>query len=222
VVARGLVRAADRLTAPGPGRAVLVALLAAVLVGHAGFVALAGPGDVPGRLAATPDAEGWASALRARYRFRLWPHTVRGLREQEAVIQAFVDGVRHAFDPAGTVLVTELGNPRSYPWFRHVMYYLPEYPAYHLRVGPHAPGWLSSRQDGTMLSLGGADVLLPSSARRLVWVVDYWSPLVPRPSGLLARPLPHGRWLYVLDLDRRSVDHAGYRLTPVTTLARVR
>lgn len=222
VVARGLVRAASRLPASGPGRPALAVLLAALLLGHAGFVTLAGAPDVPGRLAEAPDADGWASALRARYRFRLWPHTVRGLREQEAVIRAYVEGVRREFDPRDTVLVTELGNPRSYPWFRHAMYYLPEYAVYHLRVGRQSPGWLSSRQDGMVVSLGGPEVLLPSGARRLVWVVDHWSPWLPPPPGLRARPLPHGRWLYVLDLERRPVEHGGYRLTPLTALARLR
>ena len=54
--------------------------------------------------------------------------------------------VRREFDPRDTVLVTELGNPRSYPWFRHVMYYLPEYAAYHLRLGEASPGYLASRE----------------------------------------------------------------------------
>lgn len=85
-----------------------------------------------------------------------------------------------------------------------------------------SPGYLSAQHDGSVVSLGEREVLLPSSTRRLVWVVDHWNPRAPRPPGLRERALPHGRWLYVLDLDRRVVEHGGYRLTPVTAVARVR
>ena len=61
------------------------------------------------------------------------------------MISDYVTAIRGHFDPHDTVLVTELGNPRSYPWFRHVMYYLPEYPAYHLRLGEARPRAICSR-----------------------------------------------------------------------------
>jgi len=222
LLGRGLAAAAARLAAPVPRAALTAGLLGVVVLGHAAFFTGAASIEVPGRFAAAPGAEGWRASLRARYRFRLWPHTAGGLREQEAVIQAYVDGVRREFDPSDTVLVTELGNARSYPWFRHVRYYLPEYAVCHLRLDPYSPGYLSAQHDSSMVALGGPEVLLPSSTRRLVWIVDHWNPRAPRPPGLRERPLPHGRWLYVLDLERRAVEHGGYRLTPVAAVARVR
>jgi 4-amino-4-deoxy-L-arabinose transferase-like glycosyltransferase len=200
--------------------------LAAVVVGvaalvHAVAFARAPAIEVPGLFASAPGTESWTTNLQARYRFRLWPTTVGGLREQEAVIAAYVDGVRQRFDPADTVLVTELGNPRSYAWFRHVCYYLPEFPVYHLRLGHFSPGYLASRV-GVMAALDGPEILLPPSTRRLVWVVDYWNPGLPRPRGLREEPLPHGRWLYTLEVERRVVEHGGYRITPARAVARLR
>jgi hypothetical protein len=221
--ARALVRGAARLPAGPPARSILVsALLAVTVLGHAAFFVAAPRVDVPGLLAARPGAEGWGMAVLARYRYRLWPNTAPGLRDHERVIEGYVAGIRGRFDPADTLLLTELGNPRSYPWFRHVMYYLPEFAVYHLRVGPFSPGYLSSRHVPAVASLGGPEVLLPARARRLVWVVDHWSPSAPRPTGLRAVPLPHGRWLYVLALEGGAVDHAGYRLVPMTAVARLR
>ncbi len=221
LLACGLVEAAGRARAPVRRWGAEGAGAAVVLV-HGAFFTSAGPVDVPGLLAADPAAQGWAPALQARYRFRLWPYTARGLWEQEGVIRAYIEGVRREFDPSQTVLVTELGNPRSYPWFRHVNYYLPEFPVLHLRLGGFSRGYLSSQHDGSLAGLGGAEIFLPASTRRLVWVVDYWNPTVPRPPGLRERPLSYGRWLYVLDVDRRLVEHGGYRLTPLTAVARLR
>jgi hypothetical protein len=45
-----------------------------------------------------------------------------------------------------------------------------------------------------------------------VWFVDHWSPSVARPAGLLEIELPYGRFLYVLPVDRRPIDYAGYTL----------
>jgi hypothetical protein len=192
------------------------------VVGHAAFFVAAPRVDVPGVLAARPGAEGVRMALLARYRFRLWPNTAPGLRDHERVIEGYVDGIRSRFDPADTLLLTELGNPRSYPWFRHVTYYLPEFAVYHLRVGHFSPGYLSSRHVSAVAPLDGPEIPLPPRARRLVWVVDHWSPAAPRPPGLEAVPLAHGRWLYSLALEQGAVDHAGYRLVPMTAVARVR
>jgi hypothetical protein len=213
VVARGLVRL---------GRPALVAAaVGVVVVGHAAFFTQAGSIEVRG-LDAEPGTESWEAALRARYRFRLWLHTARGLREHEAVIRTYLEAIRREADPSGTVLVTELGNRRSFPWFRHVMYYLPEYSVLHLRLGAFSRGYLTSHHNETMAALGDPEILLPSSARRLIWVVDYWNPTLPRPPGLREVPLAYGRRLYVLDLDRRVVEHGGYRLTPMTAVARLR
>ncbi len=210
--------------AAGPAaaaRRIAVGALALVLATHAGFFLGAGSIEVPG-LEAAPGTESPKTWLLVAYRFRLWPHTARGLREQEQVVLTYARAVRERFDPSDTLLVTELGNRRSFPWFRHVMYYLPEYAVYHLRLGIFSRGYLSSLHDRTMAALDDPDILLPSSVRRLVWIVDYWNPAIPRPPGLREIPLDYGRWLYVLDLGRRVVEHGGYRFTPATALARVR
>ena len=55
-----------------------------------------------------------------------------------------------------------------------------------------------------------------------MWVVDEWHPGLPRPAALETRPVSHGRSLYVLRVRRRAVDHAGYHLVPVTSVARLR
>jgi hypothetical protein len=203
-----------------PALATVVVL--AALGGHAAFVALARPVDVPLPAAAASWEQRVAAELRARYRFRIWNHTAAGLAEREAVVRAYVEAIRREFDPRDTVLVTELGNPRSYPWFRHVTYYLPEYTVYHLRLGETRPGYLVSHELTTMSTIPERRVSLPLRTRRLVWVVDEWHPGLPRPATLEARSLPHGRSLYVLQVRRRVVEHAGYHLVPVTSVARLR
>jgi hypothetical protein len=198
-----------------------VAVLAA-LGGHAAFVALARPVDVPLPAANASRGERMVAELRALYRFRLWSHTAAGLDEREAVVRGYVETIRREFDPRDTVLVTELGNPRSYPWFRHVAYYLPEYTVYHLRLGEPRRGYLVSHELATMAAVAERRVALPLRTRRLVWVVDEWHPELPRPPALEARSVPHGRSLYVLRIRRRGVEHAGYHFVPVTSVARLR
>jgi hypothetical protein len=195
---------------------------AGALAAHVAFFTLAGPVDAPPPGPAPTWTERLTTELRAVYRFRLWSHTASGLGEQQAVIGAYVAAIRGAFDPRDTVLVTELGNPRSYPWFRHVMYYLPEYATYHLRLNAAAPGYLASRELPSMAAVAERRVPLPVTTRRLVWVVDEWDPTAPRPAGLEARALPYGRSLYVLPIRGAAVDHAGYQLVPVTAIARLR
>ena len=151
------------------------------------FFTAAGPVDAPSPAAATSWRARVTSELRALYRFRLWSHTAAGLREQEAVIGDYVAAIRRQFDPRDTVLVTELGNPRSYPWFRHVMYYLPEYATYHLRLGEAAPGYLASQGLSSMAAVAEWRVPLPVATRRLVWVVDEWHPGLP-PAGRARGP----------------------------------
>src|SRR5262249_25074947 len=126
------------------------------------------------------------------------------------------------FDPQATVLVTELGNPRSYPWFRHVTYYLPEYTTYHLRLGEPRPGYLASPALSTMAAVAERRVPLAPTTRWVVWVVDEWPPGVARPAGLEAGALARGRSLYVLPVEREAVDHAGYELVPAIAVARLR
>jgi len=223
LVGRALMRlwpAPTASAAPRLRRAAVGLVLGVGVAAHGAFFMLARPVDVPTPAANAPEAARIAAELRALYRFRLWSHSAPGLREQEAVITEYVAAIRGHFDPHDTVLVTELGNPRSYPWFRHVMYYLPEYAAYHLRIGEVGPGYLLSRDLASMATVADWRVPLPPTTRRLVWVVDQWHPGLPRPADVETRPLPYGRFLYVTRVRRSAVEHAGYRLVPVTAVAR--
>jgi hypothetical protein len=161
----------------------------------------------------------WSASLRAFYRFVLWAHTADGLREHQLVLRSYVEALRRGFDPADTVVVTELGNPRSYPWFRHAAYYLPEFSTIHLRLDGFSPGYLASTCLSSMAARAGPDVPLPPGTRRLVWMVDAWASRLPQPAGLERRALPYGRWLYVLAIDERGVEHGGYRLKPSASAA---
>jgi hypothetical protein len=208
--------------APAARRYAMGGALVVLLGAHVAFFTAAGPVAVPILARDAPWHARVLSELRTLYRFRLWSHTAAGLREQEAVITAYVEVIRHRFDPRDTVLVTELGNPRSYPWFRHVMYYLPEYTAYHLRLGEARPGYLDSRELASMEAVAERRVPLAQTTHRLLWVVDEWHPSLPRPAGLETVPLSYGRSLYDLRISRHAVDHAGYSLVPVTAVARLR
>jgi len=192
------------------GRVVAGAVLAGIALAHVAFVTDAGPARVPEVASDAPWLERQLADLIARYRYRLWPHTVRGLREGEAVIAAYTDEIRRHFAPAETVIVVELGNSRSYPWFRHATYYLREFRTCHLRLPPWTPGYLDSAQLTSMAARPDDRILLGPGVRHLVWLVDFWNPRIPRPPGLREVPLAHGRWLYVLDLDGRPVEHGGY------------
>jgi hypothetical protein len=128
------------------------------------------------------------------------------------VIRTYVDTIRAVYEPSDTVLVTELGNPRSYPWLRHAMFYLPEYPMYQLQVGEVPRGFYAPQSAATMILTPGEHIVLPRGVKRLVWFVDHWDPTRARPPGLLEIELPYGRYLYVLPLSRRPVEYAGYTL----------
>ena len=71
----------------------------------------------------------------------IFSRTAAALREHEEVVRTFVDSIRGPYPPEDTAIITEMGNPRSYPWLRHAMFYLPEYAIYELRVGDVAPGY---------------------------------------------------------------------------------
>ena len=142
----------------------------------------------------------------------IFSRTAAALREHEAVVQTFVESIRGLYDPLDTVVLTELGNPRSYPWLRHAMYYLGEYPIYDLRVGAMPAGYYAPRLASTMSPVADSDIRLASSIKQLVWFVDHWNPTSDRPPGLMEIDLPYGRFLYVLPLGRRPVEYAGYTL----------
>jgi hypothetical protein len=136
--------------------------------------------------------------------------TAAALREHEAVIRTYVETIRTVYEPSDTALVTELGNPRSYPWLRHAMFYMPEYPIYQVQVGPMPPGFYAPQSAATMILTPGSHIRLPPEIRRLVWFVDHWDPATARPAGLREVQLPYGRYLYVLPLTRTPAEYAGY------------
>jgi hypothetical protein len=137
--------------------------------------------------------------------------TAAALREHEAVIRTYIETIRAVYDPADTAMLTEVGNPRSYPWLRHAMFYLPEYAIYQVQLGEELPhGFYAPQSAATMILTPGSTVTIPRRVRRLVWFVDHWDPAVARPRGLQEIPLPYGRFLYVLPLGRGRAQYAGY------------
>ncbi len=142
----------------------------------------------------------------------IFSRTAAALREHEAVVRTFVDSIRGLYDSSETVIVTEVGNPRSYPWLRHAMFYLPEYTIYELRVGDMPFGYYAPKVSSAMIPVRDSLIRLPASARRLVWFVDHWSPTAERLPGLIEMEIPYGRFLYVLPLGKKPVDYAGYTL----------
>ncbi len=140
----------------------------------------------------------------------IFSRTAAALREHEAVVETFVAAIRGLYDPDDSVVVTEIGNPRSYPWMRHAMYYLPEYAIYDLRVGNMLAGYYAPRLSSAMIPVPDSEIHLPPTVKRLVWFVDHWSPTSERPPGLTEIELPHGRFLYVLPVGRKPIRYAGY------------
>jgi 4-amino-4-deoxy-L-arabinose transferase-like glycosyltransferase len=140
----------------------------------------------------------------------IFSRTAAALREHEDVTRGFVDSIRGLYAGAETVVITEQGNSRSYPWYRHAMFYLPEYAVYELQVGGLAPGFRASRLSTTMMTTPETVIRLPAGVERLVWFVDHWSPTTVRPPGLVEMEIPYGRYLYVLALDKRPVVYGDY------------
>jgi Protein O-mannosyl-transferase TMEM260-like len=136
--------------------------------------------------------------------------TAAALREHEAVIRTYVETIRAVYDPSDTALLTEVGNPRSYPWLRHAMFYMPEYAIYQVQVGDSPLGFYAPQSAATMILTPGSTITVPRRIHQLVWFVDHWDPAVPRPRGLQEIQLPYGRFLYVLPIGRGRVEHAGY------------
>jgi Dolichyl-phosphate-mannose-protein mannosyltransferase len=212
LLARVLVSAFTEAAALARRRALGPALAAAaivlvVLVNGAFFVnarPLPRDFDTPKpawRLAAEHDAFDW-----------IFSRTAAALREHEEVVRTFVDSIRGLYSPEDTVVITELGNARSYPWLRHAMFYLPEYSMFELRVGEMPPGYYAPQLASEMVPQPDSEVRLPARTRRLVWFVDHWAPSTARPPGLVEIELPHGRFLYTLPVDRRPIAYAGYTL----------
>jgi len=81
-------------------------------------------------------------------RLDLQPHAA-ALHEHEEVVRTYVDAIRGLYPPEETVVITELGNARSYPWLRHAMFYLPEYSIFELRVGELPPGYYAPQLAST-------------------------------------------------------------------------
>jgi len=186
--------------------ALAAAAVAPLLLINTGFFVNARP--VP-REFERRQGEAWVWRARDEAHDWILSRTAAALREHEAVIRTYVETIRAVYDPADTALLTELGNPRSYPWLRHAMYYLPGYEIYQLSLG-EAHGFYAPQSAATMILAPGEVIVLPRRVRQLVWFVDHWDPGRPRPRGLLEIRLPYGRFLYVLPVRAPAVEHAGY------------
>ncbi len=197
----------ERLRRPNWRWALTTAALLPLVLINTGFFVSARP--LP-REFDRRDGEGWM--WRARDEFHDWimSRTAAALREHDAVIHTYVEVIRAVYEPSDTVLLTELGNPRSYPWLRHAMFYMPEYPIYQVQVGATPLGFYAPQSAATMILTPGSRITLPAGARQLVWFVDHWDPTITPPGGLKVVELPYGRFLYVLPLVHTSVEYAGY------------
>jgi len=142
----------------------------------------------------------------------IFSRTAAALREHEEVVRTFVAAITGQFSPDDTAVITELGNPRSYPWMRHAVFYLREYPIYELQVGELPAGYYAPQVSLAMTRVHGSEIRLPAGIKRLVWFVDHWSPTSERPPGLMEIEIPYGRFLYVLPVGRKPVSYAGYTL----------
>jgi hypothetical protein len=207
VLVRAVAAGSERLRRPNWRWALTTAAMLPLLLINTGFFVSARP--LPREF---NNRGGDAWVWRARDEFHDWimSRTAAALREHEAVIRTYVETIRAVYDPSDTVLVTELGNPRSYPWLRHAMFYMPEYPIYQVQVGAMPLGFYAPQSAATMILTPGSRITLPAEIRQLVWFVDHWDPAMSAPEGLREVELPHGRYLYVLPLTRRLAEYAGY------------
>jgi hypothetical protein len=207
VLAWAVAAGSERLRRPNWRWALTTATLLPLVLINTGFFVSARP--MP-REFDKRAGDSWV--WRARDEFHDWimSRTAAALREHEAVIRTYVETIRAVYDPGDTALVTELGNPRSYPWLRHAMFYMPEYPIYQVQVGAMPLGFYAPQSAATMILTPGARITLPAGIRQLVWFVDHWDPATQPPAGLREVQLPYGRFLYVLPLTRTPVEYAGY------------
>jgi 4-amino-4-deoxy-L-arabinose transferase-like glycosyltransferase len=155
----------------------------------------------------------WAKMAETEAFDWIFSRTAAALREHEDVVRTLVGAIKGLYGADDTAVITEVGNPRSYPWMRHAMFYLPAYTMYELRVGELPPGFYAPRHSLAMLRVPDTRIRMPAGIRRLVWFVDHWSPSSERPRGLTEIELPYGRYLYVLPLGRSPLRYAGYTLT---------
>lgn len=212
LLARVLLAALDHAAVAIPHRTARIAMMASavltvVFVNGAFFVnARPLPRDFDTR---RPQ---WRQTVEAEAFDWVFSRTAAALREHEAVVETFVAAIRGLFDPETTAIVTELGNPRSYPWLRHAMFHLPDYSIFELRVGELPSGYYAPQLSSEMVRLSDSLVRVPGRVRRLVWFVDHWSPTSERPPGLAEIEIPYGRFLYVLPIGRRPIAYAGYTL----------
>jgi hypothetical protein len=206
VLLAALARAAERVPAAPARAALAAAVVTVIVVANGAFFVSARP--LP-RDFDTPRPAWWQTAEREAHDW-IFSRTAAALRHHDAVVSTFVAVIRGLYPSTDTVIVTELGNPRSYPWLRHAMFYLSEYAIYELRVGDRTPGYYAPRLASAMTPRPEVVVELPRGARRLVWFVDHWSPTTARPAGLVEIEIPHGRYIYVLPVGRTPVTYAGY------------
>jgi hypothetical protein len=206
VLVRAVAAGSERLRRPNWRWALTTAAMLPLLLINTGFFVSARP--LPREF---NNRGGDAWVWRARDEFHDWIMSrTAAVREHEAVIRTYVETIRAVYDPSDTVLVTELGNPRSYPWLRHAMFYMPEYPIYQVQVGAMPLGFYAPQSAATMILTPGSRITLPAEIRQLVWFVDHWDPATSAPEGLREVELPHGRYLYVLPLTRSPAEYAGY------------
>lgn len=196
-----------RLRRPQWRWALTVAALGPLLLINTGFFVSARPAP---REFDRRGGEAWLWRAKDEAHDWILSRTASALREHEAVLRTYVETIRAVYDPRDTALLTELGNPRSYPWLRHAMFYMPEYAIYQLYLRADPPGFYASEAATPMAPTPGTRITVPRRIRQLVWFVDHWDPEMPRPRGLLEIQLSYGRFLYVLPLGNRPVEHAGY------------
>src|SRR5438132_4615017 len=124
-----LARAAERLPSLVARTALSAAVVALIVVANGAFFVSARP------LARDFDTTkpAWRQAAEHEAFDWIFSRTAAALREHEQVVETFVDAIRGLYGADDTVIITELGNARSYPWLRHAMFYLPEYALYELR-----------------------------------------------------------------------------------------
>ena len=206
VLVSALGHAADSLPYPRARVALTAAVVMLVVLVNGSFFVSARPTP---RDFDTPRSP-WVRQAQDEVFDWIFSRTAAALREHEDVVSGFVDSIRGLYPGESTVLITEQGNSRSYPWFRHAMFYLPEYAVYELQVGGLVPGFRASRLSSTMSTIPEVEIDLPSTIERLVWFVDHWSPTTVRPDGLVEIEIPHGRYLYALPLGKKAIDYEDY------------